>query len=411
MSNTPINPQAKRQWGTDDSLTTILHIDMDSFYAQVELLLHPELNGHPVIVAGASARGVVTSATYEARAAGVKAGMPTMRARALVPHAAVVHSPHSVYEEHSARVMAVIARLTPVYEQISIDEAFIDVTGSRRRLGTPVQIAQLLRSEIRKETGLPASVGIATVKSVAKIASAHAKPDGLLLIPHEATVPFLHSLPVGSLWGVGGVSQKALYREGIETIEQLAHAPERRLVKILGAANAYQLRQLAWGIDPRPVAPRAAEKSISTERTFEKDLRSEDEVESFILHAAHECARRLRKADMVAWTVGIKVRDGSRKTVTRSITLPIPTDLGLTIAHAAQGLFAELGMPVGGVRLCGVKAENLQAREQGVPVALDDDAKDEAAERAMDAVMQRFGISALQPASLLDSHGHAKTGK
>lgn len=401
MSNVPTSPHAKRNWGTDDTDTQILHLDMDSFYAQVELQLNPHLRGKPVIVASPSARGVVTSATYEARAQGVKAGMPTMAARALVPHAAMLQSPHSVYEEYSQRVMHVIAQLTPVFEQISIDEAFIDVTGSRRRLGNPTHIAHLLRDHIRRATGLPASVGIASVKSVAKIASAHAKPDGILLIPQQATVEFLHSLPVGSLWGVGSVAQNILQRAGIDTIEQLAHTPQQELNKLLGTANAHHLRQLAWGIDPRTVTPRAIEKSISTEHTFEHDLHRPQDVDAFILRAAHECAHRLRAHKMVAWTIGIKVRDSSRNTVTRSVTLSAPTDLGATIAQAGRELFHTLGMPPAGVRLFGVKAENLQPRSHGVPVTLEGPPRQDAAERVMDAVTTRFGAAALRPAAFL----------
>lgn len=410
MSNTPTNPRAKRHWGDDDSQTNILHIDMDSFYAQVELHLHPELRGRPVIVAGRSARGVVTSATYEARALGVKAGMPTMQARALVPHAAVTMSPHHVYEEYSARVMEVIARFTPVFEQISIDEAFIDVSGSRRRLGSPVQIGQMLRREIRQQTDLPASVGIAAVKSIAKIASAHAKPDGLLLIPAEQSVAFLHSLPVGALWGVGGVTQQKLRIAGVETIADVAHMPRERLKRLVGQASAYQLRNLAWGIDPRSVAPREKEKSISTERTFEDDIRDPAHLERFILEASHECARRLRAAGWVAWTVGIKVRDAARTTVTRSVTLSSPTDLGGAIAEAARQLLSAYGVPRGGVRLMGVKVENLQSRAEGVAVTLDDDGHASAAERAMDAVRARFGSAALRPGSLVDQ-GRSEAGE
>lgn len=391
----------RRHWGDDDSQTQILHIDMDSFYAQVELIQHPELRGKPVIVAGRSARGVVTSATYEARAAGVRAGMPTMQARALAPEAAVVNSPHQVYEEFSHRVMTVIADLTPVFEQVSIDEAFVDVSGSRRRLGTPLEIAALLRREIRACTGLPASVGIAAVKSVAKIASAHAKPDGVLLIPADQTVPFLHSLPVESLWGVGGATRERLSREGIDTVEQLASMDQLRLVRLLGQAQAYHLRQLAWGIDPRKVAPREKEKSFSTEHTFEENVSNLAQLERFVLEASHECAARLRGGEWVAWTVGIKVRDAQRVTVTRSVTLAVPTDLGATIFEAARGLLAAYGVPAGGVRLLGVKVEGLRSRVDGVPVALDDTGHQTAAERAMDAVRAKFGSDAVGLGSLL----------
>ena len=202
MSNAPRDARAKRDWGSDDSATPILHVDMDSFFAQVEMREDPSLVGRPIIVGGTSGRGVVTSATYEARALGVRAGMPTSRARALCPTAAFIPGSHSLYRRYSRQVMEILATVTPDLEQVSIDEAFLDVSGARRRLGPPTRIARLIRSRIRESVGLPASVGIAATKSVAKIASSHAKPDGLLLIPAPATVDFLHGLPVGALWGL-----------------------------------------------------------------------------------------------------------------------------------------------------------------------------------------------------------------
>lgn len=397
----PRSPQARRNWGDNDTGADILHVDMDSFYAQVELKENPALTGRPVIVAGHSARGVVTSATYEARALGVRAGMPTMQARSLCPNAHFVQSPMSLYRYYSSRVMSIIAEFTPVIEQLSIDEAFMDVSGSHRRLGSSVQIAQSLRERIRNELGLPASVGIASVKSVAKIASAHAKPDGLLLIPEAATIDFLHSLPVGALWGVGAKTEKILQQRGIDTVSQLAHTPIQDLQRWIGAAAAHHLHNLAWGIDPRAVAPRPVEKSIGTERTFEHDLRNGEEIDAFLLEAAHDCARRLRKAQMVAWTVSIKMRDANRHTITRSATLAIPTDLGRTIGEHAQALFHAEGIPAAGVRLLGVRAESLQSRDEGVAVALDDDGRPRATEEAMDSIAQRFGRTALAPASLL----------
>ena len=189
MSNAPRDARAKRDWGSDDSATPILHVDMDSFFAQVEMCEDPSLIGRPIIVGGTSGRGVVTSATYEARALGVRAGMPTSRARALCPSAAFIPGNHCLYQRYSRQVMAILATVTPDLEQVSIDEAFLDVSGARRRLGSPTQIAHLIRSRIRKAVGLPASVGIAATKSVAKIASSHAKPDGLLLIPQAPSPP------------------------------------------------------------------------------------------------------------------------------------------------------------------------------------------------------------------------------
>ena len=401
MSNAPRDARAKRDWGSDDSATPILHVDMDSFYAQVEMREDPSLIGRPIIVGGTSGRGVVTSATYEARALGVRAGMPTSRARALCPHAAFVPGSHGLYRRYSQEVMGILATITPALEQVSIDEAFLDVSGARRRLGSPLEIATLIRTRIRDSVGLPASVGIASTKSVAKIASSHAKPDGLLLIPHEATVGFLHGLPVGALWGVGGRTGAILDREGIDTIGDLAHAPLARLTKLLGVASAHHLHELAWGIDPRPVAPARAEKSVGMERTFEEDVRSRAQIEEFILAASHDCARRLRAGGVVGWTIGIKMRGADFHTITRSVSLVAPTDTGRDIARAARELFAREDMPIGGVRLFGVRVEGLQARSGGVAVTLDRDERPAASERAMDQIRTKFGVGALAPATLL----------
>jgi len=374
---------------------------MDSFFAQVEMREDPSLVGRPIIVGGTSGRGVVTSATYEARALGVRAGMPTSRARALCPHAAFVPGSHGLYRRYSQEVMGILATITPALEQVSIDEAYLDVSGARRRLGSPLEIATLIRTRIRDSVGLPASVGIASTKSVAKIASSHAKPDGLLLIPHEATVGFLHGLPVGALWGVGGRTGAILDREGIDTIGDLAHAPLARLTKLLGVASAHHLHDLAWGIDPRPVAPARAEKSVGMERTFEEDVRSRAQIEEFILAASHDCARRLRAGGVVGWTIGIKMRGADFHTITRSVSLVAPTDTGRDIARAARELFAREDMPIGGVRLFGVRVEGLQARSGGVAVTLDRDERPAASERAMDQIRTKFGAGALAPATLL----------
>lgn len=403
MSNAPRDARVRRFWGDDDSATPILHVDMDSFFAQVELSENPGLRGREVIVGGSSNRGVVTSATYEARARGVRAGMPMARARALSPDAVILPGHRGLYSHYSRRVMEVLGRITPRLEQVSIDEAFLDVSGARRLLGSPLQIARSLRRTIRDEVGLPASVGIAASKSVAKIASSNAKPDGLLLVPADRTVDFLHGLPVGALWGVGSVGAERLARAGIDTIGDLAACPMERLKKLVGAASAHHLHDLARGIDPRPVVTSREEKSVGTERTFDEDLRSRAQVEAFLLSAAHDCARRLRAQGCVAWTVGLKLRDPSFTTITRSVTLQAPTDVGREVFAAARALFSREPMPQGGVRLCGVRCEGLQSREAGVAVRLDDDARPLASERAMDSVRSRFGEAALRPATLLEA--------
>lgn len=405
MSNAPKDARGRRFWGDDDSATPILHLDMDSFYAQVELLEDPWLRGREVIVGGVTNRGVVTSATYEARRAGVRAGMPMARARALCPDAVVVPVSRGVYSRYSARVMAILEETTPLVEQVSIDEAFLDVSGARLRLGPPVEIATMLRRRIREEVGLPASVGIAASKSVAKIASSNAKPDGLLLIPEAATVEFLHGLPVGALWGVGAVTAERLGRAGIDSVGDLARMELSRLSRLIGGANAHHLHELAWGIDRRRVSGGREEKSIGTERTFEEDLRSRAELDAFCLRASHECARRLREQGLVAWTVGLKLRDPSFRTITRSLTLQAPTDLGRTIFGAVESLLDREILPAEGVRLCGVRCEGLQSRSEGVAVLLDEDVRPLASERAMDSIRSRFGRGALTPATLIERPG------
>lgn len=402
MSNAPRDTRARRDWGHDDTGADVLHVDMDSFFASVEIVEDPSLADRPLIVGGLGPRGVVTSATYPARARGVRAGMPTGRARALCPAARVVQGRHGVYGEYSRRVMEVLASVTPDLEQVSIDEAFLDVSGARRRLGSAVGIARGIRRRIRDEIGLPASVGIATTKSVAKIASSQAKPDGLLLIPADATVDFLHGLPVGALWGVGGRTGEVLDREGIVTVGDLAHTDLKRLVRLVGQASGHHLHDLAWGIDRRRVRPGREEKSIGTESTFSEDVVDRHALERFILRASHQCAARLRASGTVAWTVVVKLRGADFTTLTRSVTLPAPTDVGREVARVAGEIFARETLPTGGVRLLGVRVENLQRRSDGVAVTLDEDGRPLAAERAMDAVRERFGRSAVGPASLLD---------
>ncbi len=397
--------------GADMEQASILHVDMDSFFASVEVQERPELRGLPVIVGGSGARGVVTAATYEARAFGIRAGMPIGRARSACPHGVYLPSRHDLYREYSKLVMNVLREITPAVEQISIDEAFLDATGARLRIGTPVEVAELVRRRLREEVGLPASVGIASTKSVAKIASARAKPDGLLLVRHEETLDFLHPLPIGALWGVGRKTEEILRVRGIETIGDLAHHPLSELQSWLGVGQAGGLHDLAWGRDDRAVGPRQREKSISTERTFQTNVTSLDQLHAFLIGASHDCARRLRHADLKAWTVVMKLRDGNFETITRSRTLLAPTDVGREIAQAAVALAESVRFPRGGVRLAGVGVSSLVSQDEGVPTLLDDDPRPRATELVMDAAHTRFGANALRPASLLDEPDHRPAGE
>ncbi|MFH5822572.1 DNA polymerase IV [Georgenia sp. AZ-5] len=403
MSRAPRSEAARRSWGEDDTGCTILHVDMDAFFASVELLDHPELRGRPVIVGGQH-RGVVSAASYEARAYGVHSAMPVTRARLLCPQGVFLPGRHARYAEVSREVMAVMAEVTPVMEQVSIDEAFLDVAGAVRRMGSPVTIARWIRREVRSRTGVPASVGVAATKHVAKLASAHAKPDGLLLVPADATVPFLHSLPVGALWGVGEKTRAALERRGLDTVADVAATPLPALHRMLGVAAGQKLHELAWGIDPRRVVPGRVEKSVGTETTFVEDITDREVLERVLLDQSHQCAARLRADGVLAATVAIKVRMADFTTLTRSRTLPAPTDLGQQIVAAARDLLAGVQISADGVRLLGVRAENLTSvRSSGIQAALDEDPQKARAERAMDGVRARFGPQVLRPASLLDN--------
>ncbi|WP_194949084.1 DNA polymerase IV [Actinomyces trachealis] len=401
MSRAPRSAQARRSWGDDDSATPILHMDMDAFFAAVELLDHPELVGLPVIVGGTNGRGVVCAASYEARTYGVSSAMPMGQALRRCPQAVVLPVRHRHYSQVSRQVMSVLAEVTPLVEQLSVDEAFLDVSGARRRMGTPVQIAKWIRAEIRERTGLPASVGVAATKFVAKLASSHAKPDGLLLIPADATRDFLDLLPVGAMWGVGERSAEVLTRWGIDDVRTLARTEPERLEKILGRAAGRHLWQLAQGIDPRPVMPVREEKSIGTESTFYDVIIDAEHARLVLLDQCHQVAARLRAGGLRARTVSVKLRGADFKTVTRSRTLPAATDLVAHMWPVVEVLWRAAPVPAGGYRLLGVRAEGLEREGEGVQLLLDEDPRSAQAERAADAVKCRWGKDALRPASLL----------
>ena len=403
MSRAPRCSAARRDWGDDDSGTPVLHVDMDAFFAEAELLDRPELRGRPLVVGG-ERRSVVLSATYEARALGVRAAMPMAQARALCPGAVVVPPRHDRYRALSAEVMAVLAGVTPVLEQVSVDEAFLDVSGARRRLGPPALIAGELRTRIRSAVGLPASVGIASTKLVAKLASAQAKPDGVLLVPREATVPFLHSLPVGALWGVGEVTGERLRGRGVRTVEELARLPVASLERMLGRAAGRRLHDLAWGRDPRPVEPTRVERSVGAERTFDQDVGDRAVLEAVLLEQSDRVATRMRRTGVRARTVALRLRRADFSTLTRSVTLSEPTDTARDVYAAAQRLLSGVEVPPGGYRLVGLRAEGL-VDGHGVThqVAFDEEAGPghREAEQAADRVRARYGRDAVGRGSLV----------
>lgn len=401
MSRGPRSANAKKDWGSDDSQTNILHVDMDAFFVSVELLTRPDLIGKPLAVGGQD-RGVIAAASYEARKYGVNSAMPVAQAKRLCPHLIILPTSHGLYGKVSKRIMDILEDVTPLVEPVSVDEAFLDVTGARKIFGSPVEIAQHIRRTIRDKENVPASIGIASTKHVAKIASAHAKPDGLLLIPHDQTLQFLHSLPVGALWGVGPVSREKLERKGIKTVGDLAALGEHRLRRLLGDASGTHLHALAMGHDPRGVTPHTVEKSISREQTFFEPISSRDEAERILLHLCDDVARRLRLNDFVSWTIGIKVRSAADfSTISRSITLGGPTDLAHDIYVASRRLFDGVTIPHGGIRLLGVKVENLANPADGIQLSIEDDGRRGKAEAAMDSVREKFGGSILKPGTLV----------
>ncbi len=400
MSKAPRSATANRDWGSDESGTSIMHVDMDAFFAMCELARRPELRGLPVIVGGRG-RGVVLAATYEARAFGVRSAMPMTAAMRLCPQAVIVPPDHRRYTDVSRSVMATMAEITPIVEQISIDEAFMDVSGARRRLGPPTAIGARLRAHVQAVHGVTCSVGIAKNKFLAKLASTHAKPDGMLLVPQEASVPFLRTLPVGALWGVGEKTEAMLARWGITTVAELADTDVPTLQAVVGRVHGAHLHDLAWGRDPRPVVPTNRERSIGNETTFGSDQHDLTAVEARLLELCDKVAARCREAGVVTRTVALKVRTSDFRTLTRSRTLDGPTDVARDLYRVARELLASVDLRGLPVRLVGVRAENLQDRAGFAEQLTLDEASAEKpsarreAELALDAVRERFGSSAI----------------
>jgi DNA polymerase-4 len=386
----------------DDAGCPILHVDMDAFYASVELIDRPELRGTPVIVGGGS-RGVVLSATYEARAYGVHSAMPMTRARRVCPHATVVEPSHQRYSTVSAGVMEIFRSITPMVEPLSLDEAFLDVSGSVRRLGNPARIGQLIRDTIHDEQGITCSVGVAPTKFVAKLASGLAKPDGMVVVPSDEVVAFVQQLPVGALWGVGDKTEEALVRLGLHTVADIAHTPVETLTRALGEAYGPHLHDLAWGRDPRRVEPVRRERSIGSDETFEFDVDDPAYIHRQLLKLSDRTAARVRSAGMMGRTVSIKVRFSDFTTITRSKTLRDPTDISRDIYDTAKALFDALGLQRARIRLVGVRMEGL-VEAQGAPIQGLLDEPDHGwrdADRAVDRASARFGAGSVRPASLI----------
>ena len=391
----------------DDSATPILHVDMDAFFVSVELLKRPDLRGKPVLVGGTAGRGVVAAASYEARRYGVNSAMPMSIALQRCPNAVVLTGDYASYSKYSKQVMAIFEQITPLVEPLSIDEAFLDVSGARRLHGSPAEIAWTIRERVRAETGLSCSIGVAATKYVAKVASSRAKPDGMLVVPAAQTIEFLHPLPVSALWGVGRVTEESLTRVGLRTVGDVAAMPYDALERSVGPALAARLSRLANGIDPRDVHTTRTEKSIGHENTFGHDLVDPVEIRRELLRLSSNVAVRLRKAGLVGRTVTLKLRYGDFRTVTRSRTLGEPTDVARRIYDEASDALAELVGDGERVRLIGVRAEHLRPSGSG-SMLWDPDEEWRDAERTIDQVTAKFGKGAVRPATLVRPGGERR---
>ena len=379
----------------------ILHVDLDAFYASVEVLKDPSLAGKPVVVGSAAARGVVMSASYEARARGLRSAMPSVRARRLCPEVVFVPPDFPSYVAYSNRFREVLLAHSPAVEPIALDEAFVDVRGAMMLFGTPPQVAARIRAAVREELALTASVGVGPNKFVAKLASTRAKPDGLLVVPSDEVLSFLHPLPVDAVWGIGEKTAATLGRLGIRTVEELARTPPVILERVLGDGHAHDLLELAHGRDGRQVVPFEAPKSVSHEETYPRDLDGDEEVLREILSLSHRVAARLRAEGYRARTVTLKLRLPSFSTLTRSRTLPEATDTAADVYHVARQLLLRLPPGRRRFRLIGVAGSGLEpAGAEQVSLVREGRWRD--AERALDRVTGRFGRGTALPAALLD---------
>lgn len=413
--------------GRAESRRTIVHVDMDAFFASVELLRRPELRGQPVVVGGAGRRGVVAAASYEARSYGIRSAMPSSRARQLCPNAVFLKGDHAHYRDISSVIMAIMARYTPLVEPLSLDEAFLDVTAARRLFGDGATIAHQLRSAIHDETGLWCSAGVAGNKFLAKQASEQAKPkpsrrgpiagSGVFVVEVGRELQFLHPMPARALWGVGAATMAKLERLGIATIGDIAETNLDVLTRTVGNAVGRHLHTLSHGIDDRPVEPDQQPKSMSHEETYEYDRHDLDELDKELVRMSDAVSARLRAAGLFGRTVTIKVRFGDFRTITRSATLPRATDVSADIVRTARALLAEVDVSPG-VRLLGVGSTGLERDSPqqltlgslgSEPTAGDTAGRETAsssddwrlADEAVDEIRAKFGTTAIGPASLI----------
>lgn len=383
--------------------STILHVDMDAFFASVSELDYPQYKGKPLVV-GAGARGVVLSANYAARKFGIKAAMPVARAQRMAPTAIFIPPDHERYSEVSRRVMEIFFEFTPHVEPLSLDEAFLDVSGSRRLFGSGREIAAAIRERVREQERITCSVGIASSKFIAKLASGRCKPDGTLEIAPDRVLTFLHPLPVSELWGVGPKTNEELQRLGLRTVGEIANTPVETLRRALGDGAGESLYELSWGRDFREVITDSPEKSISAAETFPFDLEDQEDIFRELLRLSERATHRLRKRELRARTVALKVRFSDFTNLTKSKTFALPINGMREVFEIARDLFISLNLTGSRIRLLGVSLENL-VDEGGAAEQLTLGERDRGwreAQIAIDRAIARFGRDSIQPARLVE---------
>ena len=385
------------------SESTILHVDMDAFFASVEERDNPALKGKAVVV-GSGVRGVVSAANYEARKFGIHAAMPVGRAKRLAPHAIFVPPNMARYSEVSSHIMEIFRSVTPLVEPLSLDEAFLDVTGSKRLLGDARKIAKQIRATVEGNEGITCSVGIASTKFIAKLASGRCKPNGMLEIAPDRVLEFLHPLPVNAIWGVGPKTNEELQKLGLRTVADIANTPRQTLIRALGEAAGASLYELSWGRDYRDVEPAEVDKSISAAETFDTDIEDQEIILREFLRLTEKATYRMREKDFSARTISIKVRFADFKTITRSKTVPLPISATHEVFDVVKNLFLALKLDRARLRLVGVSLDGLEDGVDGnEQLILGEREKGwRQATAAIDKASARFGQGSVRPARLLE---------
>ncbi|CAB4590679.1 unannotated protein [freshwater metagenome] len=383
------------------SASTILHVDMDAFFASVAEHDDPTLKGKAVVI-GTGVRSVVSSANYLARTFGIHAAMPVSKAKRLAPHAVFVAPNMARYSEVSHKIMEIFHQYTPLVEPLSLDEAFLDVTGSQRLLGSGRTIAEAIRAQVEAQEGITCSVGIASSKFIAKLASGRCKPNGILEIPDDRILGFLHPLPVSAMWGVGPRTQEELERLGLFTVADIANTPRATLIRALGEAAGSSLHELAWARDYREVVTDDPDKSISSAVTFDRDIDDPEVLLQELLRMTEKVASRLREKNYFAKTISIKIRYADFATISRSKTVPMAIDSTHDIYEVVKTLFIALKLNGARLRLVSVNVENFSDE---APIQLELGAREKGwreADSAVDKAQARFGSGSVRPGRLIE---------